>query len=592
MRHNCSVSFKIMKIFILFLFSTTIALNIVSNEINHNVKQFWAIYKQVFSDMKQIKIVAHSHLVPKFPFFFQNPYKNLDTLQFVTKCKTKSSAILLFVPSIEELYSMIFDEDVLWNSDTHYLFVSLICSHLINKTLSELWSSRKIYKAVLICDIDTFNMFMYVPLLFGSEEIKKIKKNEDITYFIQNGVHNLQGTKFRALLYPNNSTAIQIKGKYVAGTDWKALQLLSKYMNFTPIFLTPSDGTEFGHYKNGGFTGPFKDLVDGKVDICMIGHFLRKYKKQQFISTYQVGRDYVSIVLPQATNLPHYNVIVQIFQNKIWCCLLFIYILATVVNILIFKFSRSNLQNLTSISVAFSIYQMIITGIVNVKSKKLSYRIFLAFIFVTILIISNTFQGSLITFISMPLHYPNIDTVEDLIVSPLPIVISQNVWDEIYFEDPDMIDLTKKIQIETDLSKYAEGNLALFVRVPYSHRFLYKNYVSYLYPESVKPFHIMEEYLIAYYITYVLPENSPHMKRVNYLLMLFQEHGLIQKWDSDTLFFIKSVFLPQNYDQLNQKTTKPFTLEDLDFAFYLLYVGLTFSTFTFICECIFFMKYK
>lgn len=581
-----------MKLLLLFCTICT-ALKYKSIETDYNTHKFWAVYKHIFNHTKHVTVVV-PHQVSQFSFFFKNAYKNHATLHFSTKHAERSLGVLLFVSTIEELHDIVIGDGVFWTRVSSYLIFSLNCSININKALFELWKLRKIYKVVFVCDIKQFNTFMYVPLLFGiNGRLRKIYNFKDIDYFIKYGVHNLQAMTIKTSLYPSVSSAIKINDKYIGGHDWHALKTLSQFMNFTPIVSLPSDNTGYGNLRNNTFSGPFKDILEGKTDIVMIGHFLRNYTKQYFLLTQYISQEYVCIALPQATRMPHFNTIIQIFQFKIWLCLLFIYIFSILVNVLIFKLStRRSLNKLSVLDLAFSIYELSITGVIILRSKMNSYRVLLSFLFLTVIVINNAFQGSLVTFISTPLHYANIDTIQDLVASPLPIVVSQSVWEEIYFEDPDMSDLLNKMRIETDLSKYAEGYLALFIRLPYNLRYIYKNYVSFMYPESVKPFHLMEESIINYYTAYLVPQDSPYLERINNFLLMIQENGLIQKWDSEVVVLSKNIFLPQVYGELNEKESRAFSLNDLDFAFHVLIVGLTFSTVLFIIEHVVYMKCK
>lgn len=82
------------------------------------------------------------------------------------------------------------------------------------------------------------------------------------------------------------------------------------------------------------------------------------------------------------------------------------------------------------------------------------------------------------------------------------------------------------------------------------------------------------EFLV--WVSYFMQRGFPLLERINELIYLLQAGGFVAKWDQDI------VFLRSKGQEISKNLS--LTIEHLEGAFYLLFIGLSSSVIVFICE--------
>lgn len=96
---------------------------------------------------------------------------------------------------------------------------------------------------------------------------------------------------------------------------------------------------------------------------------------------------------------------------------------------------------------------------------------------------------------------------------------------------------------------------------------------------------VQQECPLKYYLTYAVALDFPFLDELNDLLTRFTEAGLYDKWGMDTRLFLEEHYKPLIAH--SPKGLKAYSMNDLWFAFILLFVGYTMSMIVLIFEFIF-----
>lgn len=205
-------------------------------------------------------------------------------------------------------------------------------------------------------------------------------------------------------------------------------------------------------------------------------------------------------------------------------------------------------------------------------------------VFLNSKIIKNSyfsFAGTLVQSFTTTSHYPDINTLEQLDASGLSIATSLRVFDN---NSSDVISrLHSKITAinSTALNRAAyQRDVAAMERKEDAKFLISTEYMN----NGLPLLHIVNECPSTYFITYIVPNNSPFLPKFNSVILNFFESGLIAKWYDD---FIEAIILEKIFKyQDNSKVNKPFNLSDIQTAFYILFMGIIISGLVFVGEIV------
>ncbi|XP_060842753.1 uncharacterized protein LOC132923000 isoform X1 [Rhopalosiphum padi] len=271
------------------------------------------------------------------------------------------------------------------------------------------------------------------------------------------------------------------------------------------------------------------------------------------------------------------------FQREVWTMTAITCVLVTVI-----YFAAAALDTHrpgpTGCDLGLEIYRMFIGAPTNRIFAYSCRRILTSFCLFFTLVILNAFQGSLVTFLSTPMHYPDVNTFTDLKQSNLPIRTSSISFKEILTGDPNLKSLAYRVEKwekEEDIHN-SDGKFAGFERVNVFNLEHFKDVLFIANRNNTRVLHTMNECLISYFISYVVHRNSPYKRRINILLSWIDQAGLVLKWNSDVSKYIFNKYKPINPKDYD--TSKVFSVRDLEIAFIVLSFGIILSITVFIIE--------
>jgi hypothetical protein len=199
------------------------------------------------------------------------------------------------------------------------------------------------------------------------------------------------------------------------------------------------------------------------------------------------------------------------------------------------------------------------------------------------IIILGVFQGSLFKNYTTTTYYADIDTLEELDQSGLPVAMT--VW---RFMKADS-DLMRRLQNKT-IRKYQDSidsvayqrNIAMCETKSYLQFLMKTKYVD---NDGSPLLHVVDECLTTFLMGNLMPKGSAFLTVFNNVITKVTEAGLTVKWDND---IVDSLTVEQMINlSRNRTTTKPFTLYDVQSAFYVIILGYISSILLFLYEILY-----
>lgn len=193
------------------------------------------------------------------------------------------------------------------------------------------------------------------------------------------------------------------------------------------------------------------------------------------------------------------------------------------------------------------------------------------------IVMTCLWQGALFNRLKSPLHYKDIDTLEELDESGLPIFTMEQALYDLF----DLIDTptTQRLSKRLTLTNFPHS-VDLIEQVADHRNFsLLLSLIEIetlldTYPINTRLLHCVQECPIIYFSSYMVPKGSPYLKDINTIVGRLFESGLIRKWYYDAIY---EIFLPIRLEYAGSGTEyskqKEFSLRDLVIAFVVLIFG-------------------
>ncbi|XP_050436617.1 uncharacterized protein LOC126843260 [Adelges cooleyi] len=370
------------------------------------------------------------------------------------------------------------------------------------------------------------------------------------------------------------------------GIDGSFANVLAKTMNATPVYLTEKYYAKifYGNKKyNGSNYGTMAAVVDRRAELTANGHFLRDYGCYVGELTRHITNDKVCLLAPKAGVMPPMITVLKSFQYEVWIMMAVTYIVTALI-----YFAGTTLNTThtgpTGCNLGLELYRMFIGAPTNRAFAQSGQKMLTLFCLLYTVVILNAFQGSLVTFLSTPMHYPDLNTFKELEKSDVPIRTFSLSFKEILTNDPNLRNLASRVEkweSQVDL-KNSDGYHVGFQRVNVFNLGHFKDIFYSGNKTRPRALHTMNECLISYYISYVVHRHSPYKKRINTVLSWIDQAGLVTKWNSDVTKYIFNEYRLVN--PKDHEKSKVFTVRDLEVAFIILFFGLVLSFSVFVIE--------
>lgn len=424
-----------------------------------------------------------------------------------------------------------------------------------------------------------------------------VHNENDVTNLVRSYtgmLNNLGGYPVRITLFPRTPTSFPLHSgdkviDYI-GMDGFFTRNLAKRMNFTAIAMSPKDGKEYGFMfpNNGTFTGSIGDILYDRADISLNSRFVKLYGSNDIEFTLPIDFDSLCIVAPKAKRLPKWLAFFRVFNSHVQFALVCVYVGCSVISHILQKM-YSHFKHVHKDINLFDTFIEVLPPFLSlpvIRMPSLSHqRVFVMTCFVFGMIIASLFQGKLVTVLSKPDYYPDINTLEELDASGLVIGTgSPNlIQDTFSTEESSLIthlrDKITYLSMPDGLMSYVakHHNTSALTRLSNAI------YGVHLYhsPDGTFLLHIIEECPRIYSLAYIVPKGSPYLLRINKIIAQFVESGIIGKWNEE-MRSNTTAFQRREYSKNDSR--KVFSLEDLQMPFLILVFGLFGSAITFFVE--------
>lgn len=198
-------------------------------------------------------------------------------------------------------------------------------------------------------------------------------------------------------------------------------------------------------------------------------------------------------------------------------------------------------------------------------------------------IITGVFQGSLVKSFSSDSYYADIDSLEELDHSGLHIATSLDVF---HSGNPELMKRleSKRVQLnESSMGRAANiRDVAAVERQEDANLLISTTYKK---NDGYPMLHLMKKCVSSSYLGYIVPKGCPYLNRLSRTINGFAESGLIEKWYEDVMEALMMESLRNS--SCSDEELKPFDLEDVQAAFYILILGQFCATITLVFEIYF-----
>lgn len=533
---------------------------------------------------------------------------------------------IFIVDDIDVLKFFVREQDYIWKATNQYLVIITAPIPPVSprEIFQTIWKTYSVYRIVFISIQDDFRcLSRYLPFERNRQNeygvVHKIcLTNRTNNIELYTNFENLNGYPIRVIMFRSLMMNITFhndtRTHEYKGLDADVMFLLEKSMR------TQFRINVFTNFTKDPFHLSLQYIENDESEIIITSFFIHQYKEdQRYEFTSSVYEDMLCLIAPTAGFIPKSYMPIMPFAPDLWTALVIYNVLVSVLWFLIKYYSgsfrrqeavllpltrtefvlsrRSNLPPSIHPYVS-SCFDLVETSCYPLKEdvgdsgSTSSQR---AFLFGTLffgLIVVGLYQSYLVSGLSNPFHYPELNTLEDVANSNLTLITKYYNLKEHTFTRNTTLDnkLRGKLKvIVTDKpinDEVAFGKKAIAIARYASMKFgdLSKYYDA----DGNELLHLVEECPTTYLLAYVMRLHSPYRERINGLLLRMQEAGLVHLWYENMAYPTYIAEQKRKVDKSERRIK--LTLEYYSLTFVGLSIGLLSCTVVFFAELYFAKK--
>ncbi|XP_021937037.1 uncharacterized protein LOC110838289 [Zootermopsis nevadensis] len=484
-----------------------------------------------------------------------------------------------------------------WTSRDNYLILTILHSSwhaggttdMYGSTFLNLWTKYQVLNVITIVkymDICNKQSDIMVYDFFETNGVINVTPEQvaELPRSYLERTWNLKGYSVRVTMLHSFPNAVfncrSLKKCSYEGRDWEVLRNLATYMNFTPVISQPRDGKGLGYKTESVFTGSLGDLVYKRVDISANERYIKDYDADIEFTMPAFYTQQLVVIVPKAQRIPWWRAMSECFTFHFWVCLLAVFLVTTVVWYVLRRLSEK-VSFLTNAVDTMAVFLTMSLSFLT-KISALSQRLLIASCLFFSLVVMCLFQSSLLDTVAHPRFQPDIDTLQKLDKTGLPIItLDRNLLDT-FNESLALRNLADRLQHQ-DVSEDAllhqianHRNACMLTSKGEALWFLGK------FPNKL---HIVSESPREYFVSYMIPKGSPYATRIHNLLGKMSQAGLVRKWDVDASYRLQLKALREGRANLQDTgNAKVFAFFDFQFSFLVWAVGVAVGTVVFLLE--------
>lgn len=199
------------------------------------------------------------------------------------------------------------------------------------------------------------------------------------------------------------------------------------------------------------------------------------------------------------------------------------------------------------------------------------------------LIVNGLYQSYLVCSLSKPFHYPQLQTMEEVLDSGRTLITKYANLKSVFLGDSPL-DRQLNQRIRVINSSISTKDLVAFggkVAISRYYTVLLSTH-GYYDQNGNALLHVVEECPMKYRVSYVLRSHSPYAERVDFILLRLREAGLFTFWFRNMTYPLQIARARRKLER--EKRTIKLTLYHYSLTFLLLLVGLLGSALAFLAE--------
>lgn len=392
-------------------------------------------------------------------------------------------------------------------------FSNTVSMDSIHKLFNWFWKHRilQIFSAFYVNDEKlrtdpVLNAFKFSP--FGTFVVINVTKSEFLGDYFPSKLSNFQQ-------YPLRVPIIETE---IFDYDTKLWEIVLDMLNASVLLVQVND------------TMTPKQVISGDIDILPHLHLVREY-----LNVYPMGMDKMVIVVPQALPFSNFMAYLKRITSALLFGCSFITIVAVTLSLTITNYVKK--KKILFFQCVADVLNLLMNDNASIKYQQLNRAdvcliVPLTFAgFVVVNGILSTFQS----YLTLPVIQPQINTIEDLYLSPFPILAPGEFWAS---------EVTKLLEHVSDHGGWNDKILSLDLLEIDQQIFEFN--ASIAFPTfisqakmlldvqkrlDIRGYHIpTETYLVKSMHSYSVNNNFPFIERLNDIIHSLREAGLYDKW--------------------------------------------------------------
>lgn len=558
----------------------------------------------------------------------------ITTNNFSRKYMWQSSVDLTWifiVDGMNILNAFVHEQSHIWKATSQYLIIATTPNMISPREIFQtVWNIYGVYRIVIISIEDDFQcLSRYLPFEknqrneYGVVHKICLMDREDTVDELYANFENLNGYPVRVVVFPSLMMEVAFgedtRSPKFSGLDANTMLLLERGMGARFRINVLNNST------NGNYGDPFhrtlQYIENGETEMIITSFFVHQYDKyRRYEFTASITEDKLCLIAPTAGFVPKSYMPIMSFAADLWVALAIYNILASVLWYLIKYYSvsfrrreaillplartmmqsfprRSNLPPRIHPYVS-SCFDLVETSCYPLKenggrdgsaASTTAQRAFLVGALFFGLIVTGLYQSCLMSSLSDPFHYPELNTLEDVASSNLTIITKYYNLKESTFMGNTTLDNKLRSKVQIFLSKERTfDNVAFGRRTIAISRYAsvkLSDMSSYYDVDGNELLHIIEEYPTTYLLSYVMRLHSPYGERINGLLLRMREAGLVPFWYERMAY---PLYVAEQRRRMDKSARRfKLTMEHYSLTFLGLTLGLFSCTVVFLVELYF-----
>jgi hypothetical protein len=439
------------------------------------------------------------------------------------------------------------------------------------------------------CSCDNQQVFIHRPFVrtkssWGVTNVYTLQEITNNYRLITNPLDNFNRVPLRIAMFPRVPALLQDLPKLLknnpiyqnlswskgfAGVDAMILGTLAESLNFD-VVVVGNRKKNFGYaFPNGTTTGVLGDVSERRAVYGANSRLITDQDLQQIEFTTPNYADAICMVVPKAAKVPIWASIFKSFTITTWLLIISTCVICTM-------FWHCIRSSNTASWTMFAVLAGTPTQIVPNNGQSF----FLVSCMIFNIVILGVIQGSLFTNFTTTTHYADINTLQELDESELPIAMS--LWQFLQVDS----DLIRRIQnksiLQTDMTLDLVAYQRNLITCDSKSYLEFQMRTKYIDNDGLPLLHIVNECLTTCLVANIVPKGSVLLSVFNNVITKAMESGLIVKWNNDIIDSLtaeKMISLSRN-----RTSVRAFSLYDVQTAFYVVILGHSLSILLFLCE--------